>query len=91
MPMNETMAPTAEQLSPELVLVSPELRQRAVLELATSLRPWELTPHRIVPLGAPKPDPAPFHFFEILRMGAVAIAASTALTLALTVIADAIR
>jgi hypothetical protein len=91
MPMNQTMAPTAELLSPELVLVSPELRQRAVLELAASRRPWELTPARIVPLGSPKPEPVPFHFLDIARMGAAAIAAATGLTLALTVIADLIR
>jgi hypothetical protein len=91
MPMMNTMAMTAERLSPELVLVSPELRERALLELATTLRPWELTPSRIVPLGSVEPEPIPFHFYDIARMGAAAIAGATAITLALTVIADVIR
>ena len=89
--MNDIMASTADRLSPELVLVSPGLRERAVLELATTVRPWELTPRRIVPLGSMEPDPAPFHILGMARMGAAMIFAATALTLALTLIADAIR
>ena len=89
--MNDIMASTAERLSPELVLVSPGLRERAVLELATTPRPWELTPRRIVPLGWGEPDPAPFHILGMARMAVVVTGAVTALTLALTLIADAIR
>jgi hypothetical protein len=77
-------------LSPELVLVTPELRQRAV----ALLPPFELD--RRAPLPPPRaPAPAPPSRRRVLAgtlsLGMTALVLCTLLVLTLTEVADALR
>ena len=75
-----------EVISPELVLVSPELRERAIADLPViELDAWIPRPRvsRSRSLGAP--------ILDFLRIGAVAFATAVAVVTALTIVADALR
>jgi hypothetical protein len=92
-------AAAAEPLSPELVLVCPELREDALVDLERLVPRWtviraavetappeaayERLPDEPLPIGA--------SIFPLARFGAAAIVSATAITLSLTLIADAIR
>ena len=108
MPMTRVMsAATAEPLSPELVLVCPELREDALVDLERLVPRWtvvraavEAASHEEDPLpdeplpDEPLPDeplPVGASILPIARFGAAAMVSATAITLSLTLIADAIR
>jgi hypothetical protein len=98
MPMTLMMsAATAEPLSPELVLVCPELREDALVDLERLVPRWtvvcaavEAASHKEAPL-ADEPLPVGASILPIARFGAAAMVSATAITLSLTLIADAIR
>jgi hypothetical protein len=87
-------AAALEPISPELVLVCPELRERALAELPD--RAWEAwvaqvrirTPN---PAAPAEKDSGFLTLREFYRLGVGAFAAGTGVTLLLTLIADAIR
>jgi hypothetical protein len=95
MPMTLMMsAATAEPLSPELVLVCPELREDALVDLERLVPRWtvvcasvEAASHTL----ADEPLPVGASILPIARFGAAAMVSATAITLSLTLIADAIR
>ena len=103
MPMTRVMsAATAEPVSPELVLVCPELREDALVDLERLVPRWtvvraaiEAASHEEEPLpDEPLPDeplPVGASILPIARFGAAAMVSATAITLSLTLIADAIR
>ena len=103
MPMTRMMsAATAEPLSPELVLVCPELREDALVDLERLVPRWtvvraaaEAASYEEDPLpDEPLPDeplPVGASILPIARFGAAAMVSATAITLSLTLIADAIR
>jgi hypothetical protein len=90
-------AAAAEPLSPELVLVCPELREHALVDLERLVPRWtvvraavEADSHKEAPL-ADEPLPIGASILPLARFGAAAIVSATAITLSLTLIADAIR
>ena len=90
-------AATAEPLSPELVLVCPELREDALVDLERLVPRWtvvraavEAASHEEEPL-LEEPLPVGASILPIARFGAAAMVSATAITLSLTLIADAIR
>jgi hypothetical protein len=84
-----------EPVSPELVLVAPELRERAI----AALPPVELDLRRPLPPRtaaiAPAPAPGQTPFRSVLigaaSIGAVAFVVCTLVVLTLTEVADALR
>jgi hypothetical protein len=89
-------AAAAESLSPELVLVCPELREQALAELERLVPRWIVVARERAVEPAPlwvadEPLPVGASILPIARFGAAAIVSATAITLSLTLIADAIR
>jgi hypothetical protein len=91
-------AAAAEPLSPELVLVCPELREHALVDLERLVPRWTVI--RAVEAAPPEaayerlpdePLPIGASILPLARFGAAAIVSATAITLSLTLIADAIR
>lgn len=83
-----------EPISPELVLVCPELRERAMAELPDVT--WDSFVAQIRvrtprPTAEPRDDDGFLKLRELYRFGLGALAAGTGVTLLLTLIADAIR
>jgi membrane protein DedA with SNARE-associated domain len=82
-----------EHLSPELVLVAPELREHALVGLEDP--PWRVTPARIIPLGRPAASTRAGAVREVLvaffAFPIVAFVVATLATLLLTVAANASR
>lgn len=93
MPDDDDLTGFLEPISPELALVSPELRERAI----AALPPVELDRRR--PLPPPRPAPAPGPELTPLRsvllgaasIGVIAFVACTLVVLTLTEVADALR
>jgi hypothetical protein len=87
-------AATAEPLSPELVLVCPELRANAIGDLGQPVPRWAVLGTSVDPASHEIADD-PWHvgasIFVITRFGAAAMISATAITLSLTLIADALR
>ena len=89
-------AAAAEPLSPELVLVCPELREQALAELERLVPRWIVVARERAVEPAPlrvadEPLPVGASILPIARFGAAAMVSATAITLSLTLIADAIR
>jgi hypothetical protein len=92
-PYDDDLTGFLEPISPELALVSPELRSRAI----AALPPFELD--RRLPLPPPRPAPEPVAELTPLRsvllgaatIGALAFVACTLVVLTLTEVADALR
>ena len=91
------MAPSAaEVVSPELALVCPELREQALRNLPDV--PWQTfvaTARARTPV-APPPEPTLLHqaalgLVHLLVLAAVTLVGGGAITLALTLVADATR
>ena len=91
MPYDDDLTGFLEPLSPELALVSPELRERAI----AALPPVELDRRR--PLPPPRPAPAPeltplrSVLLGAASIGVIAFVACTLVVLTLTEVADALR
>jgi hypothetical protein len=87
-------AAAAESLSPELVLVCPELREQALAELERIVPRWTVIRAAVEAVSyEPVDEPLPVgaSILPIARFGAAAMVSATAITLSLTLIADAIR
>jgi hypothetical protein len=90
----EMSAAAAESLSPELVLVCPELRERALAELERIVPRWTVIRTAVEAASYEPADdrlPIAASILPIARFGAAAMVSATAITLSLTLIADAIR
>lgn len=91
MPYDDDLTGFLEPISPELALVSPELRERAI----AALPPVELDRRR--PLPPPRPAPAPeltplrSVLLGAASIGVIAFVACTLVVLTLTEVADALR
>ena len=91
MPYDDDLTGFLEPISPELALVSPELRERAI----AALPPVELDRRR--PLPPPRPAPAPeltplrSVLLGAASIGVIAFVACTLVILTLTEVADALR
>jgi hypothetical protein len=97
-------AAAAESLSPELVLVCPELREHALGDLERLVPRWAVI-RAAVEAASDEPasheaasheaadEPLAFgaSILPLARFGAAAMVSATAITLSLTLIADAIR
>jgi hypothetical protein len=79
-------AAAAEPISPELVLVCPELRERALAALPAAPVAVPAPPRRASVLRETASDLA-----RLALLGTVAILSTAAVTLVLTVVADATR
>jgi hypothetical protein len=90
-PYDDDLTGFLEPISPELALVSPELRERAI----AALPPVELDRRR--PLPPPRPAPAPeltplrSVLLGAASIGVIAFVACTLVVLTLTEVADALR
>jgi hypothetical protein len=92
-------AAAAEPLSPELVLVCPELREHALVDLERLVPRWTVvraaveadSPEAAYERLPDEPLPIGASILPLARFGAAAIVSATAITLSLTLIADAIR
>jgi len=90
-PYDDDLTGFLEPISPELALVSPELRERAI----AALPPVELDRRR--PLPPPRPAPAPeltplrSVLLGAASIGVIAFVACTLVILTLTEVADALR
>ena len=81
-----------EPISPELVLVSPDLRGEALRTLSEPVWAAYFPPATVRAMGPPRRRPArPLEPLSLLRFVAATLSASVVLTLALTLVADAVR
>jgi hypothetical protein len=85
-----------DPISPELVLVCPELREQALARLP--VLPWEAAAARLPVRSRSDEAARPFTAWEIVvsfvalaRLATVVLMASISVTLVLTLVADAIR
>lgn len=89
MSTGDDLGAAVDPISPELALVAPELRERAIAALppVELYRPLPFPPRPVPPVRAPLVAV----LAGIVRLGVVALVACTLVVLVLTEVADAVR